>query len=124
MTTSPKSPITFRAALTRSLAHWTFWLTCLAAVFVPSILAPDFADFGGRGGSGIADTKATNVPEWTADLADQFPGCKPQKPGEVTAAVVVVLPTSEVRRMTTDAAYAINADDERANNVWVVGTCN
>jgi hypothetical protein len=69
-----------------------------------------------------ADT-ATNVPSWTAELADRFPACEEQREGVLAAAVVVVDSGADVHRMSVDQAYALNTDDERANNVWVVGAC-
>lgn len=67
--------------------------------------------------------EATNTPAWNRHLADQFPACEAIREGVVTPAVIVVRSTGIAQRLTTDRAFALNADDERANNVWVVGTC-
>jgi hypothetical protein len=65
----------------------------------------------------------SNVPAWTAEHADRFPACDAYAEGDLVAAVVVVHPDAEVQRMSTDAAWALNTDAERANNVWVIGSC-
>lgn len=70
-----------------------------------------------------ADSGATYAPEWTAELAERFPACDAHEAGDLTAAVVVVLQSGEVRRMSTNNAYSINTDDNRANDLWVVGAC-
>jgi hypothetical protein len=69
-----------------------------------------------------ADT-GSNVPSWTAELAERFPACSEQREGVVAAAVVVVDSGANVHRMSVDRAYALNTDGERANDVWVVGAC-
>lgn len=70
-----------------------------------------------------ANPAPTNAPAWTAEHAEQFPACEAQREGVVAAAVVVVDSGAEVSRMSVDKAFALNTDDERANNVWVVGAC-
>ena len=68
-------------------------------------------------------TAETNVPTWTVEMAEDFPGCQRHREGTVSAAVIVVDSGADVRRMSVDRAFALNTDDERANNVWVVGSC-
>lgn len=70
-----------------------------------------------------AHAAPTNTPTWTAEHAERFPSCQKQREGVVAAAVVVVDSGADVRRMSVDRAYALNTDDERANNVWVIGSC-
>lgn len=63
----------------------------------------------------------TNVPEWSW-VAEDFPGCSPRT--DVLAEDVVVVDSgSDAHRLDVDRAWDLNHDDERANNVWVVGTC-
>lgn len=70
-----------------------------------------------------AHAAPANAPSWTTQHADRFPACEEYAEGDIVAAVVVVHPNADVARMSTDAAYALNTDDERANNVWVIGSC-
>jgi hypothetical protein len=101
-----------RAAL---IAKHTITLAALfAAPFALMAQPAPFAE--------AADT-ATNVPTWTAELAERFPACQEQREGVVAAAVVVVDSGADVARMSVDRAYALNTDTERANDVWVVGAC-
>lgn len=85
----------------------------------PSALMAQPVPFDAEGNSAGAYS-----PDWTAALADRFPACQSHEAGEISAAVIVVRQSAEVRRMSTDAAYAINTDDDRANDLWVVGTCS
>ena len=63
----------------------------------------------------------TNVPEWSWVAAD-FPSCSGAT--DVLADQVVVVDSgAESYRLGFDQAWAINHDGERANDVWVVGTC-
>lgn len=70
-----------------------------------------------------AQAGPSNVPAWTGEHAEQFPSCEKHREGVVAAAVVVVDSGADVHRMSVDKAYALNTDDERANNVWVIGSC-
>lgn len=63
------------------------------------------------------------APTWTSATADRFPACRAHREGDVAAVVVVADTSSDVRRMSTDLAWALNSDAEKANDVWVVGTC-
>ena len=63
----------------------------------------------------------TNVPEWSW-VAEDFPSCSPRT--DVLAEDVVVVDSgADSHRMDFDRAWALNHDNERANDVWVVGTC-
>lgn len=70
-----------------------------------------------------AEGAPSNIPAWTAEMADRFPACEAHREGDVASAVIVVDSGADAKRMSTDAAYALNSDAERANNVWIVGVC-
>lgn len=80
------------------------------------------APTGGWVGS-FTQAEPTNVPAWSTAMAERFPACEEYVEGDIAASVVVVHPDATVERMSTDAAYAVNSDAERANNTWVVGAC-
>lgn len=62
-----------------------------------------------------------NQPEWSW-VAAEFPSCSPET--DVLAEDVVVVDSgAESYRLPFDRAWDLNHDDERANDVWVVGTC-
>lgn len=65
--------------------------------------------------------QATNVPEWSWVAAD-FPACLSET-GVLADEVVVVDSGADAHRLPFDRAWDLNHDDERANDVWVVGTC-
>ena len=65
--------------------------------------------------------QATNVPEWSWVAAD-FPACSSET-GVLADEVVVVDSGADSHRLPFDRAWDLNHDDERANDVWVVGTC-
>jgi hypothetical protein len=91
-------------------------ITLLVLVGAPVLLMAEPEPFASSPSEGY-------VAEWTTEMAEQFPACQPHKEGDLTAAVVVIHQSGDVRRMSTDAAFAVNADDERANDIWVVGSC-
>ena len=80
------------------------------------------APVGGWVGT-MASAEPTNVPAWSADLADRFPACRRHREGVLAPGLVVIDSAAGAHRMSTDAAFALNSDAEQANNVWVVGVC-
>lgn len=103
--------------MSTTIRRFTFGLITAVAFILTSAVsgvkapAPDFAQ-----------AETVSMPSWS-DVADRFPGCDAHREGVVAAAVVVVDSSAVSRRMSTDAAYAVNTDGVRANDVWVVGTC-
>lgn len=99
--------------VTRSLKIWS---TVAFAVFM-MFLAVEPAE------KGDFSTQPVNSPSWSQSVAAEFPGCQKQREGDVSDTVVVVTQGSDMKRVSTESAYALNTDDERANDVWVIGVC-
>jgi len=64
-----------------------------------------------------------NVPDWTRATARAYPGCEAVQDGVLYDTVVVVKSDASTVRMPFDKAWALGHDDERANDVWVIGGC-
>lgn len=99
------------------------------AAFVPAIThdAPegDYQAMGPAEWLAFVESRGldepTNVPEWSW-VADDFPACSSAT--DVLADTVVVVDSgADARRISFDRAWDLNHDGERANDVWVVGTC-
>lgn len=72
----------------------------------------------------ITPSKPRNEPTWNRHLSQQFKGFSDMRdrPKDYIASHVVAVDSgNDASRMTFDKAWALNNDNERANNVWTVG---
>lgn len=73
---------------------------------------------------GLNDPKQMNIPRWNRNLSQQFPGFRnmEKKPDDyLNSHVVGVDSGNEARVYPAQKAWNLNTDDERANNIWMVG---
>lgn len=66
-----------------------------------------------------------NIPTWTKADAKAHPNCHPGDPATAGLSdYLVVLPNADRVEMTFGEVWDRGQDDNRANDIWVVGLCN
>lgn len=70
------------------------------------------------------DSLPHNIPVWTTQDAKQFPHCKAGDPATAGLVNYVVVKQDASRAfMTFGEAWERGHDDNRANDVWIIGIC-
>lgn len=103
----------------------------LPAMFAATVAIPAVthaAPEAGWSGNEVQRDMATSArpdatPTWDRDAAQAFPACQATREGVFYPVVVVVTMSGDLARMSFDAAWERGANDEPADDVWVVGGC-
>lgn len=110
-----------RARNFRRALNLTAALAVTASIAIPAFTHD--APYGGWVGlDANTETMPVNIPEWNANLAQQFPGCTDRK-AETATDLVVVDQQAQAHRVDFGVAWERNQNRETADDVYVVGWC-
>jgi hypothetical protein len=117
------------ARIARIAARLVLPVMFAAAVAVPAMTheAPEAgwnaSPVEGIGYESMTQAKPANLPTWDREASAAFPKCEANREGVLYPVVVVVTMGGDLSRMSFDEAWGRGTNDERADDVWVVGGC-